>query len=103
MLLQKTSGTDVFFVSSQNMSSRLVNTAQFTLWTRNFVNHVTFERICHRSVMIRHLSLSFDVVDILGLARGEKLLTLEALFISEIKPTLNTKNQFRSRELKLKF
>ena len=46
---------------------------------------------------------SFDVVDILGRARGDKLLTLEALFISEIKPTLNTKDEFRSRELKLKF
>ena len=46
---------------------------------------------------------SFDVVSILGRARGEKLLTLEALFISEIKPSLNTKDEFRSRELKLKF
>ena len=46
---------------------------------------------------------SFDLVKIVGRARGEKLLTLEALFISEIKPGLNTKDEYRKRELKLKF
>ena len=86
MLLQKTSETDVLFESGQNMSTRLADIAQFTLSTSNFV-----------------CETSFYVVDILGRARGEKLLTLEALFISEIKPTLNTKDEFRSRELKLKF
>ena len=44
-----------------------------------------------------------DMVTILGRARGEKLLTLEALFISEIRPSINTKDEFKSRELKLKF
>ena len=44
-----------------------------------------------------------DTVEILGRAKGEKLLTLESLFISEISPNLNTKDEFRSRELKLKF
>ena len=33
----------------------------------------------------------------------DKLLTLEALFIEEIKPELNTKDEYRSRTLKLKF
>ena len=45
----------------------------------------------------------FNHVEILGRAKGVKLLTLEALFIAEIKPALNTKEEFKSRELKLKF
>ena len=44
-----------------------------------------------------------ESVKILGKAKGDKLLTLEALFISELVPKLNTKDEFRSRELKLKF
>ena len=36
-------------------------------------------------------------------AKFEKLLTLEALFISENKPALNTKDEFKSRNLLLKF
>ena len=46
---------------------------------------------------------SFEMVKILGREKLEKLLTLEALFISEIKPTLNTKDEFKSRNLLLKF
>ena len=42
-------------------------------------------------------------IEIIGTERGYKLLTLEALFIAEIKPELNTKDEFRSRQLKLKF
>ena len=34
---------------------------------------------------------------------SEKLLTLDAHFIEEIKPELNTKDEYRSRTLKLKF
>ena len=44
-----------------------------------------------------------DMIKILGRAKGERLLILEALFISEIKPVLNTKLDFKSRTLKLKF
>ena len=44
-----------------------------------------------------------EMVKILGKARGDKLLTLEALFISKLAPKLNTKDEFKSRELKLKF
>ena len=44
-----------------------------------------------------HVSPSFKMVKILGKAKFEKLLTLEALFISEIKPALNTKDEFKSR------
>ena len=43
------------------------------------------------------------MVEILGEAKFEKILTLEALFISEIKPALNTKDEFKSRNLLLKF
>ena len=44
-----------------------------------------------------------EMVKILGKAKGDKLLTLEALYISELGPKLNTKDEFKSRELKLKF
>ena len=46
-----------------------------------------------------------DNVTIFGsTARGEKyLLTLEALFQYEIKPSLNTKEEYKSRTLTLKF
>ena len=42
-------------------------------------------------------------VKVLGKHKGEKLLTLEALYINKIKPTLNSKDEYRSRVLKLKF
>ena len=49
-------------------------------------------------------TLTEDDVDILqASARGEAfLLTLEALHIRELKPTINTKDEWRSRELKIK-
>ena len=66
------------------------------------------EHVSPRGLLRKHfdncqITPSFDLVDILGRAKGEKLLTLEALFIAEIKPKLNTKDEYRSRELKLKF
>ena len=44
-----------------------------------------------------------DNVEILqASARGEGyLLTLEALYIKEVKPTINTKEEWKSRELKI--
>ena len=44
-------------------------------------------------------------ISILGKPRGGdyRLLTLEALFIKEFSPVLNTKDEFRSRTLTLKF
>ena len=45
-----------------------------------------------------------SMVNILGKANSlPKLLTLEALFIKELKLLLNTKDEFRSKELTLKF
>ena len=66
------------------------------------------EHVSPRGLLRKHfdncqITPSFDLVSILGRAKGEKLLTLEALFITEIKPKLNTKDEYRSRELKLKF
>ena len=59
--------------------------------------------------MKKHLAscnthLTTEDVDILkATARGEAfLLTLEALFIRELKPRINTKDEYRSRELKIK-
>ena len=51
------------------------------------------------------VSLKEDNVAILAsTSRGDKyLMTLEALFIQEIKPKLNTKDEFKSRILTLKF
>ena len=46
---------------------------------------------------------SDDMIRILGRAIGERLLTLEALFILVIQPSLNTKDEYKSRTLKLKF
>ena len=46
---------------------------------------------------------SHDHVKILGKNKGEKLLSLEALFINKFKPTLNSKDEYRSRTLTLKF
>ena len=66
------------------------------------------EHVSPRGLLRKHfdncqITPSFDLVSILGRAKGEKLLTLEALFITEIRPELNTKDEYRSRELKLKF
>ena len=50
------------------------------------------------------VKISEDSISILARANKYfKLLTLEALFINEIKPDLNTKDEYRSRTLTLKF
>ena len=33
----------------------------------------------------------------------EKLLILEALFIRDLKPSINTKDEFKSKQLRIKF
>ena len=52
-----------------------------------------------------HNSLTIDNVDILAsTTRGEKqLLTLEALYINELEPVLNTKDEYKTRTLTIKF
>ena len=46
---------------------------------------------------------SEEPVEILGKNKGENLLSLEALFINKLKPSLNSKDEYRSRVLTLKF
>ena len=67
------------------------------------------EHIKKKGPMKTHLgrcdtTLVDDNVEILqASARGEGfLLTLEALYIKEVKPTINTKEEWKSRELKIK-
>ena len=44
-----------------------------------------------------------DIVEILHRSKSlQKLLALDALYIKELKPDLNTKDEFRSRTLTLK-
>lgn len=50
-----------------------------------------------------NISPADEHVQILGKHHGEKLLSLEALFINKLKPNLNSKDEYRSRVLKLKF
>ena len=69
------------------------------------------EHLGSSGIMRRHFeicnpssSISANNVSILGKAYSiSKLLTLEALFINEMKPNLNTKDEFISRTLTLKF
>ena len=66
------------------------------------------EHVGSRGLIKNHFDLckitpTEDHVEILGKNKGEKLWTLEALFINKIKPTLNSKDEYRSRTLKLKF
>ena len=45
-----------------------------------------------------------SIITIIGKSHNlPKLLTLEALFITEINPSLKTKDEYRSRNLTLKF
>ena len=54
---------------------------------------------CHQSI-----SITYEHVSILAKSNSvSKLLTLEALFINQMKPELNTKDEYRSRTLTLKF
>ena len=48
--------------------------------------------------------ISFDCIDILASTnQGENtLLTVEALHIKDIKPSINTKDEFRSRALRIR-
>ena len=46
---------------------------------------------------------SDDLVRVIGKAKGERLLTLEALHIAVNQPKLNTKDEYKNRILKLKF
>ena len=70
---------------------------------QRFKEHIGSSGLLKKHFQDCDVSPSFEMVKILGKAKFEKLLTLEALFISEIKPALNTKDEFKSRNLLLKF
>ena len=58
----------------------------------------------HLETCVENTIISVDNVKVLTKCYSDKkLLTLEALFIKQIKPELNTKDEFRSRVLTLKF
>ena len=56
-------------------------------------------------MLTKEVSLKEDNVTILACtSRGDKhLMTLEALFVQEITPQLNTKDEFKIRTITLKF
>ena len=72
---------------------------------RRFSDHVSKLGVTRPHMEQCGVSLKEDNVTILAsTSRGDTyLMALEALFIQEIKPNLNTKEEFKSRILTLKF
>ena len=72
---------------------------------RRFSEHLTRKGPIKTHMSECHNTMEQGNVQIIGSAnRGEKqLLTLEALFQNELRPTLNTKDEYKSRTLTLKF
>ena len=70
---------------------------------QRFKEHIGSQGLLKKHFEECNVSPSMDFVKILGKAKFDRLLSLEALFIAEINPALNTKDEFKSRTLKLKF
>ena len=70
---------------------------------QRFKKHIGSQGLLEKHFELCNVSPSFDMIKILGREKLEKLLILEAQFISEIKASLNTKDEFKSRILRLKF
>ena len=72
---------------------------------RRFTEHLQRAGPIKKHMGVCEGSFTVDDVTILGSnCRGEKyLLTLEALFQNDIKPSLNTKDEYKSRTLTIKF
>ena len=72
---------------------------------RRFTEHLQRAGPIKKHMGVCEGSFTVDDVTILGsTCRGEKyLLTLEALFQNDIKPSLNTKDEYKSRTLTIKF
>ena len=70
---------------------------------QRFKEHIGSQGLLKKHFEDCNVSPSMDMVKILGKAKFDRFLTLEALFIAEIRPTLNTKDEYKSRTLKLKF
>ena len=72
--------------------------------THRFREHRINEGPLRRHLKNCNTDLQIDNVKILATASNqEKLMTLEALFIRDLKPSLNTKDEFKSRKLRIKF
>ena len=61
------------------MAGCLPDIARLAAWTCDFIDNMALEHAGNRGFKI-----------------GNSALTLEALFISELKPKLNTKDEYRS-------
>ena len=72
---------------------------------RRFTEHLTKKGPVKTHMAECKISLDQNNVEILGsTTRGEDhLLTLEALFQHELKPSMNTKDEYKSRTLTIKF
>ena len=71
---------------------------------RRFREHMGNKGPVKTHLDICNISPDVGMIKVIGRASSlPRLLTLEALFIKQIKPELNTKDEFRSRELTLKF
>ena len=70
---------------------------------QRFREHIGSKGIFKKHFEICNQIPSETFLKIVGKAKGERLLSLEALFINKIKPILNSKDEYKSRVLKLKF
>ena len=72
---------------------------------RRFVEHIGDKGVTRPHMNSCNVTLTEKDISILGSTSKSEghLLTLEALFINEIKPSLNTKDEFKSRTLTIKF
>ena len=73
-----------------------------TTGSLRFAQHTLVSRQVGTS-LLNHEKVGACEERILGKSRGERLLSFEALFKHKIKPTLNLKDEYKSRTLKLKF
>ena len=73
--------------------------------TTRFHEHVTRKGPVKEHIKLCECKLGEDCVKILGSShKGDlSLQTLEALWIRELRPEINTKDEWRSRELSIKF
>ena len=92
----------VYQISCPRCTSSYVGQTSRHLQQR-FREHMGARGILRKHFEECNVSPTDNEIKIIGRARGERLLSLEALHISKRKPNLNSKDEYRSRILKLKF
>ena len=92
----------VYQITCPGCDASYVSQTQRTL-TQRFREHARPRGLVGIHFQACNISQADEHVQILGKHHGEKLLSLEALFINKLKPNLNSKDEYRSRVLKLKF